>query len=170
MPPPGHRPTMPPLAEHRGDTEEAVRLLDAATQEYARCGLTLWEAYSLLRAVALVKRSGQGPRAAVRGHRAQRIAAGVGARPLTDLAEPTRPQVVADTPVIPPGPGEPTARAFEIAELVAEGPSNQAGAARLHLSRRTVETRLSAVHRKSGIPSRSALAGLMTRAALGTAG
>ncbi|MGW1498037.1 response regulator transcription factor [Streptomyces mirabilis] len=139
-------------------------------QEYARRGLTLWEAYSRLRAAPLVKRSGQGPRAAVMGHRAQRIAAGGGARLLTDLAEPTRPHVVADTPVIPPELGEPTARAFEIAELVAERLSNQATAARLHLSRRTVETRLSAVHRKSGIPSRSALAGLMTRAALGTTG
>ncbi|MFF1739937.1 response regulator transcription factor [Streptomyces mirabilis] len=117
-----------------------------------------------------MKRFGQGPRAAVMGHWAQRIAAGAGARPLTGLAEPTRPQVVVDTPVIPPDPGEPTARAFEIAELVAKGLSNQAGAGRLHLSRRTVETGLSAVHRKSGIPSRSALAGLMTRAALGTAG
>ncbi|MET7351477.1 helix-turn-helix domain-containing protein [Streptomyces mirabilis] len=58
----------------------------------------------------------------------------------------------------------------EIAELVAEGLSNQAIAARLHLSRRTVETHLSAVHRESGTPSRSAPAGLMTRAALGTAG
>lgn len=59
---------------------------------------------------------------------------------------------------------------FEIAELVAEGLSNQAIAARLHLSRRTVETHLSAVHRESGTPSRSAPAGLTTRAALGTAG
>ncbi|MFF3580933.1 LuxR C-terminal-related transcriptional regulator [Streptomyces mirabilis] len=58
----------------------------------------------------------------------------------------------------------------EIAELVAEGLSDQAVAARQHLGRRTVETHLSAVHRESGIPSRSALAGLMTRAALGTAG
>ncbi|MCT9111521.1 LuxR C-terminal-related transcriptional regulator [Streptomyces mirabilis] len=51
-----------------------------------------------------------------------------------------------------------------------EGLSNQAIAARQHLSRRTVETHLSAVHRESGIPSRSAPVGLMTRAALGTAG
>lgn len=34
-------------------------------------------------------------------HRAHRIATGGGARLLTDLAELIRPQVVADTPVIP---------------------------------------------------------------------
>jgi hypothetical protein len=48
------------LAEHRGDTGEAVRLLDTSTQEYVRCGLTL--RYPLLRAAPLVKRSGQAPR------------------------------------------------------------------------------------------------------------
>ncbi|MFF4135552.1 hypothetical protein ACFY1B_29230 [Streptomyces mirabilis] len=54
---------MPPraaLAEHRGDTEEAVRLLDTSTQEYVRCGLTL--RFPLLRAAPLVKHSGQAPR------------------------------------------------------------------------------------------------------------
>jgi DNA-binding NarL/FixJ family response regulator len=86
------------LAEHRGDPEEAVRLLDAATQEYAR------------------------------------------------------------------------SRECEIAELVMEGLSDQASAARLHLGRRMAETHPSAVCRKSGIPSRSAPASFMTRAARGTSG
>ncbi|WP_235613725.1 LuxR C-terminal-related transcriptional regulator [Streptomyces olivochromogenes] len=53
---------------------------------------------------------------------------------------------------------------------MAEELSNQAVAARLHLSRRTVETHPSAVHRRSGTPSRSALDLVMTRAACGTAG
>jgi DNA-binding NarL/FixJ family response regulator len=94
---PGAAPRAAP-AEHRGDAEEAVRLLDAATQEYAR------------------------------------------------------------------------SRECEIAELVMEGLSDQASAARLHLGRRTAETHPSAVCRKSGIPSRSAPASFMTRAARGTSG
>ncbi|CAM5399707.1 hypothetical protein SALBM311S_10593 [Streptomyces alboniger] len=36
----------------------------------------------------------------------------------------------------------------------------------MHLSRRTVETHLSAVYRKTSLSSRSALAALVTRAAL----
>ncbi|HEY3480761.1 MAG TPA: AAA family ATPase, partial [Streptomyces sp.] len=158
------------LAEHRGDTGEAVRLLDAATEEYARHGLTLWEAYSLLRTAPLVQRTGQAQRAAVMWHRAHRLATDGGARLLVDLAELVRPQVVTEAPAVPPELAELTPRELEVATLIAEGLSNQAIAARLWLSRRTVETHLSAIYRKSGVPSRSALASLMTRTALGKAG
>ncbi|WP_306292921.1 LuxR C-terminal-related transcriptional regulator [Streptomyces avermitilis] len=44
--------------------------------------------------------------------------------------------------------------------------SNQAIATKLYLSRRTVETHLSAIYRKTSVSSRSALAGLMTRTVL----
>jgi len=155
------------LAEHHGATNKAIRLLDAAAQEYVRCGLPLWEAYSLLRAAPLVKRTGDGARAAAMWHRAHRIAADGGARLLVDLAELTRPQVMAETPELPAELAELTARELEVAGLVAEGLSNQAIAARLHLSRRTVETHLSAIYRKASLPSRSALASLMTRNGLG---
>ncbi|MCX4760253.1 AAA family ATPase [Streptomyces sp. NBC_01275] len=155
------------LAEHHGDTGEAVRLLDAATEEYVRCGQPLWEAYSLLRAAPLVRRTGQGPRAAAMWRRAHRIAVDGGARLLVDLAELTRPQMTADAPALPAELAELTARELEVAELVAAGLSNQDIAARLHLSRRTVETHLSAVYRKASVPSRSALAGLLTRLGLG---
>lgn len=158
------------LAEHRGDIDEAVRLLDAVIDEHARHGLPLWEAYALLRAVPLVQRAGQGPRAAVMWQRAHRLATDGGARLLVDLAELVRPQLVAEAPLVPPELADLTARELEVATLIAEGLSNQAIAARLWLSRRTVETHLSAIYRKCGIPSRSALASLMTRTALGKAG
>ncbi|WP_316764548.1 helix-turn-helix transcriptional regulator [Streptomyces herbicida] len=155
------------LAEHRGDIAKAVRLLDTAVQEYAECGQTLWEAYSLLRTAPLARRTGQGSRAAAMWQRAHRIAVGGGARLLVDFAELIRPEVMAETPAVPAQLAELTARELEVAGLVAQGLSNQDIAARLHLSRRTVETHLSSVYRKASVSSRSALAGLMTRAGLG---
>ncbi|MGW7259499.1 ATP-binding protein [Streptomyces sp. NPDC054834] len=155
------------LAEHRGEIDKAVRLLDAATEEYAHCGLALWEAYSLLRAAPLVQRTGQGPRAAAMWHRAHRIAVRGDARLLVDLAELIRPQVMADAPAMPEELAALTTRELEVAGMVAEGLSNQDIASRLHLSRRTVETHLSSIYRKVSVPSRSALASLMTRVGLG---
>jgi DNA-binding NarL/FixJ family response regulator len=100
--------------------------------------------------------------------RAHRIAADGGARLLLDLAELTRPQIMADTAELPAELADLTPRELDIAGLVAEGLSNQAIAARLHLSPRTVETHLSSVYRKASLPSRSALAVLMTRSGLTT--
>ncbi|WP_333773379.1 helix-turn-helix transcriptional regulator [Streptomyces sp. IBSBF 3136] len=155
------------LAEHHGEPARALRLLDAAAQAYARCGQSLWEAYSLLRAAPLARRTGQGARAATMWRRAHRIAVGGGARLLVDLAELIRPEVTEETPKLPAQLAELTARELEVAELVARGLSNQDIAGRLHLSRRTVETHLSSIYRKASVPSRAALAGLMTRVGLG---
>ena len=152
------------LAEHRGDTGAALALFDEAAQEYGRSGATLWEAYSLLRAVPLAEATGHGPRAMAMWHRAHRIAVAGGARLLSDLARIVRPRA-DDSPRIPEELGRLTVRELEVAALVAEGLSNQAIAAKLFLSRRTIETHLSAIYRKAEVPSRSALASLMTRIA-----
>ncbi|MGW2420678.1 helix-turn-helix transcriptional regulator [Streptomyces sp. NPDC001709] len=154
------------LAEHRGDLAKAVRLLDGATRKYARCGQRLWEAYCLLRAAPLVQRTGQRARAVAMWQHAHRTAVAGGARLLVDLAELLRPQIMNEVPEVPSELAELTVREREVAELVAQGLSNQDIAARLHLSRRTVETHLSAIYRKTSVPSRSALASLMTRLGL----
>lgn len=154
------------LAEHHGETNTAIRLFDQAAQEYQRSGATLWEAYSLLRTAPLAKAAGYGPRAAAaKWHRAHRLALDGGARLLSDLAELTRPQA-EDSLRVPEELAPLTARELEIAGLVAEGLSNQAIATKLYLSRRTVESHLSAIFRKAAVPSRSALASLMIRSSL----
>ncbi|MFJ1967157.1 AAA family ATPase [Streptomyces sp. NPDC087903] len=153
------------LAQHHGDARAAADLFERAAQAYAPSGAATWEAYSLLLASVQASAAGEGPSAVAMWERACRIADAGGARLLSDLAALVRPQA----PELPRAPTELdqlTAREGEIAELVAEGLSNQAIATKLYLSRRTVETHLSAIYRKTSVSSRSALAALMTRAAL----
>lgn len=153
------------LAQHHGDARAAADLFERAAQVYAPSGASVWEAYSLLLATVQAQAAGDGPRAVAMWERARRIADDGGARLLSDLAALVRPQAEAALRT-PTELDQLTAREREIAELVAEGLSNQAIATKLYLSRRTVETHLSAIYRKTSVSSRSALAGLMTRAAL----
>ncbi|WP_327322008.1 helix-turn-helix transcriptional regulator [Streptomyces sp. NBC_01210] len=153
------------LAQHHGDTRAAADLFERAAQAYAPSGAAVWEAYSLLLATVQAQAAGDGPRAVAMWERARRLADDGGARLLSDLASIVRPQA-EETLRAPTELDQLTTREREIAELVAEGLSNQAIATKLYLSRRTVETHLSAIYRKTSVSSRSALAGLMTRAAL----
>lgn len=153
------------LAQHHGDARAAADLFERAAQVYAPSGASVWEAYSLLLATVQAQAAGDGPRAVAMWEQARRIADDGGARLLSDLAALVRPQAEAALRT-PTELDQLTAREREIAELVAEGLSNQAIATKLYLSRRTVETHLSAIYRKTSVSSRSALAGLMTRAAL----
>ncbi|MEV0259128.1 AAA family ATPase [Streptomyces sp. NPDC050732] len=72
-----------------------------------------------------------------------------------------------------PVPSEPfaalTPREREISALVAEGLTNQAVAARLCLSTRTVESHVGRIYRKTGVASRAALASLVARGSGGRA-
>ncbi|MGW2520675.1 AAA family ATPase [Streptomyces sp. NPDC001617] len=153
------------LAQHQGDSHAAADLFERAANAYAPSGAALWEAYSLLLATVQLQAAGNGPRAVRMWERARRIADSGGARLLSDLAALVRPQA-EEAPRPPTELDQLTPREREIAELVAEGLGNTAIATKLYLSRRTVETHLSAIYRKTSVPSRSALAGLITRAAL----
>ncbi|WP_434028178.1 helix-turn-helix transcriptional regulator [Streptomyces graminofaciens] len=173
------------LAQHRGDTRAAARLFERAAQAYAPSGATLWEAYSMLLATPQAQAAGDAPRAAAMWERARRLADDGGARLLSDLAAVVRPQDVeasrrpteldrltekptrTEEPLRTPTElDQLTKREREITELVAQGLSNQAIATKLYISCRTVESHLSAIYRKTELPSRSALASLATRAAL----
>ena len=54
-------------------------------------------------------------------------------------------------------------REREVADLVAEGHTNRQIAAALYLSERTIETYLHNIFAKLGVPTRSAVASVMTR-------
>ncbi|MFI2433038.1 AAA family ATPase [Streptomyces sp. NPDC018693] len=157
---------------HRGDPAAAARAFAEAARESARSGATLREVQSLLLAVPFARAAGDDTRAADMWRRARRMAAEGGAVLLVALADRQRPETLAESQ----GPGEEvsgpaaalaqlTAREREIAELVAEGLTNQAVASRLCLSPRTVESHVARVYRKTGVPSRAALAALVTRQA-----
>ncbi|MFE7117611.1 helix-turn-helix transcriptional regulator, partial [Streptomyces sp. NPDC057654] len=78
------------------------------------------------------------------------------ARLLVGLAERIRPGSPCDDVL-----SALTPREREISGLVADGLTNQAVAERLCLSTRTVESHVARVYRKTGVPSRAALAALI---------
>ncbi|WP_330347410.1 ATP-binding protein [Streptomyces sp. NBC_00582] len=153
-----------------GDAAAAGDLFLAAAEESARSGAQFWEAFSLLLGAPLLAADPDGPR---RGRaawqRGRRLAAAGGSAMLTGLADAIGP-AVADAV---DGPerrlAELTAREQEIAALVAEGLTSPAIADRLCLSRRTVETHVSRIYRKTGVSSRAALAALIAARTSGPA-
>ncbi|MFE2018400.1 ATP-binding protein [Streptomyces sp. NPDC059499] len=151
------------LALHGGDPAGAATLLAEAAAECARSGAVFWEARSLLLAAPAMVAAGFAARGAAMWEQGHRLATGGGAGLLVGLAEMTRPSVPSSPSPAPPWLASLTAREREVAELVAEGLTNQAVAARLFLSPRTVETHLSRVFRKTDVATRAGLAALMAR-------
>ncbi|WP_199845793.1 response regulator transcription factor, partial [Streptomyces europaeiscabiei] len=108
--------------------------------------------------------------------RGRRLAEAGGSGMLVGLADATRPPGGgSEAPYSSPDRTELTerlatltARELEIAELVAQGLTSQAVADRLYVSRRTVETHVSRIFRKTGVSSRTALATLMARRRAGS--
>lgn len=151
------------LALHGGDPAGAATLLSGAAALCARSGAAFWEARSLLLAAPAMTAAGFGARGAAMWEQGHRLATGGGAGLLVGLAEMTRPSEPRMSFAAPPRLASLTAREREVAELVAEGLTNQAIATRLYLSPRTVETHLSRVFRKTDVATRAALAVLMAR-------
>lgn len=151
------------LALHHDDHARAATLLSGAAAECARSGAVFWEARSLLLAAPVMTAAGFGARGAAMWEQGRRLATGGGAGLLIGLAEMTRPSEPRTSSTAPPWLASLTTREREVAELVTEGLTNQAIAARLYLSPRTVETHVSRVFRKTGVATRAGLAALMAR-------
>jgi DNA-binding CsgD family transcriptional regulator/tetratricopeptide (TPR) repeat protein len=181
------------IQAYRKDPAAAARSFAEAAREGAQCGALLREAQSLLLGAPCSKMTGDGHRAAAMWRRARRLAAEGGATRLLTLADEQLAEDFGERGGVEQpsrttagpnagsaagatvgsvgglalgsavGLGQLTSREWEIAELVAEGLINQAVASKLCLSRRTVESHLSRVYRKTGVHSRAALATLLAR-------
>ncbi|MFE5239579.1 MULTISPECIES: ATP-binding protein [unclassified Streptomyces] len=151
------------LSLHGGDPATAATLLSDAAEECARSGAVFWEARSLLIAAPVLTAAGLPARGEAALERGRRLATTGGAHLLAGLAAMAGASAPPERPGIPQQLVSLTAREREVAELVAEGLTNQAIADRLYLSPRTVETHLSRVYRKTDVTSRAALAALIAR-------
>ncbi|MEU8759229.1 AAA family ATPase [Streptomyces sp. NPDC048659] len=160
------------LLLHAGEQAAAAALFAESADTYARTGIGLREAHTLLLGAPVARAAGDGAEAAAMWRRARGLATAGGARLLTDLADRTRTAALGPDTAGPgttaADPGGPlaalTPREREISALVAEGLTNQAVADRLCLSPRTVESHVARVYRKTGVVTRAGLASLVARA------
>lgn len=140
-----------------GDAEEAVALLEATARRFEDLGLPLERGRTLL-ALARVerRRRRRAPaRAALRA--AAEVFERAGAKPWLDLARETAPETAA-TAARHPGAAALTDAETRLALLVSQGASNQEAAAKLFLSVKTVESRLTRIYQKLDVRSRAQLA------------
>ncbi|MFE1381514.1 AAA family ATPase [Streptomyces sp. NPDC058740] len=156
------------LRLHVGEQAAAAVLFAESAHEYARAGIGLREAHTLLLGAPAARACGDPAEAAAMWRRARSLATAGGARLLTDLADRTRAAALGPEPSEPAtdadGPlAALTPREREISVLVAEGLTNQAVADRLSLSPRTVESHVASVYRKTGVMTRAGLASLVAR-------
>ena len=137
-------------AHFQGEHQEAIQLKERAFAAYRRGGKRA-KAAEVARWLAFLYGAVHGNRAAANGWMAWAEGARLGVDDAIALAFGTaKPR--------PASPAGLSARELEVAGLVAEGLSNKAIAARLHLSVRTVESHVRHVLAKVGLDNRTQLA------------
>ncbi|MFJ9340437.1 AAA family ATPase [Streptomyces sp. NPDC101733] len=138
----------------RGGAQEAVALLEDTSARFAALGLPLEHGRTLL-ALARVerRRRRRAPARAALGAAAE-VFGRAGAGPWRDLARDTAPESAAPHP----GLAALTEAEARLALLVGGGASNQEAAAKLFLSVKTVEARLTRIYQKLDVRSRAQLA------------
>ncbi|MET8293551.1 LuxR family transcriptional regulator [Streptomyces sp. NPDC005180] len=138
----------------QGRPEPAVDLLQATAQRFEALGLPLERGRTLL-ALARVerRRRRRAPARAALGEAAA-VFERAGAEPWLELARENAPESGAPRP----GVGVLTDAEARLAQLVGGGASNQEAAAKLFLSVKTVEARLTRIYQKLDVRSRAQLA------------
>ncbi|MEU3821528.1 AAA family ATPase [Streptomyces sp. NPDC030392] len=153
-----------------GKPEEAAGLLAATAERFAEHGLVLEQGRCLI-ALARVERRRRRRSAAQQAlNAAAAVFERAGAAPWLDL--------VAESPAraesAPAGAAGALSRLTEaevrLARMVGQGASNQEAAARLYLSVKTVEARLTRIYQKLDVRSRAQLATVINQARPGRAG
>ncbi|MFC4612831.1 AAA family ATPase [Streptomyces maoxianensis] len=141
-----------------GNLEEATRLLTETAERFALAGLPLDRGRTLI-ALARVERRRRRRSAA---QNALQAAAAVferaGAFPWLALATETPSRTTEPTPAGGGAPSALTDAELRLAQLVRQGASNQEAAAKLYLSVKTVEARLTRIYQKLDVRSRAQLA------------
>jgi DNA-binding NarL/FixJ family response regulator len=138
----------------RGEADDAVALLEATERRFAELGLPLERGRTLLALARAERRRRRRAPARAALQAAYEVFVRAEAAPWTALAR--------QAPPVVGGPAEPVGGLTEaetrLALLVSEGASNQEAAAKLFLSVKTVESRLTRIYQKLDVRSRAQLA------------
>lgn len=145
-----------------GRTDEAAELLTRTVVEFGRAGLPLERGRALIALARVERRRRRRSAAQAALHEAASVFERAGAAPWLALAGETP---AGEGPAGGPG-AEETAPALSslteaelrLARLVGQGASNQEAAAKLYLSVKTVEARLTRIYQKLDVRSRAQLA------------
>ncbi|MGW0391316.1 AAA family ATPase [Streptomyces sp. NPDC003042] len=138
----------------RGEAEAAVALLEDTARRFGALGLPLEHGRTLLALARVERRRRRRAPARTALTTAAELFERAGAKPWLDLARETAPETATPHP----GVAALTEAETRLALLVGEGASNQEAAAKLFLSVKTVESRLTRIYQKLEVRSRAQLA------------
>ncbi|MEU9028878.1 LuxR family transcriptional regulator [Streptomyces sp. NPDC048383] len=138
----------------RGDAEPAVALLEETARRFETLGLPLEHGRTLLALARVERRRRRRAPARAALLAAAEVFERAGAKPWLGLTRETAPEAAAPHP----GVAALTEAEARLALLVGAGASNQEAAAKLFLSVKTVEARLTRIYQKLDVRSRAQLA------------